>query len=56
MSLSEIIQKRFKSKIKVNKIWKPQDIDHFIIKKPQAANLESDFDGSLLQTWVDQIK
>ena len=59
MSLSEIIQKRFKKNIKVKEIWKPEDVEKFIIEKPSAANSESDFDGSLLQTWTsswDSVK
>ena len=34
MSLSEIIQKRFKNNIIIKKIWKPEEVDKFIIEPP----------------------
>jgi hypothetical protein len=48
MSLSEIIQKRFKNNIVINKIWKPEEVDKFIIEKPQNSKSDIDVDGSLL--------
>ena len=43
MSISEIIEKRFKSKIKVNEVSTPEEIDSTIIKSPETAN--TDFDS-----------
>jgi hypothetical protein len=48
MSLSEIIQKRFKNNIKITKIWKAEEVDKLIIEKPQNSNSDVDLDGSLL--------
>ena len=45
MSISEIIAKRFKEKIKVNMLSEPADIERFIIKSPETVN-QQDFDGS----------
>ena len=47
MSLSEIIEKRFKNNIKVQEIITPEDVEKYVIQKPQAVNL-SDFDASLI--------
>ena len=56
MSLSEIIQKRFKSNIKIKKIWKAEEVDKFIIQKPSDSNSDIDNDGSLLQTLSENYK
>ena len=55
MSLSEIIQKRFKSKMKINQIKTPEDVEKFIISSPKTANVENDFDGSLVQYSIPKL-
>lgn len=45
MSLSDIIQKRFKSKLKINKISTPQEVAQVIIKAPEEANLVENVEG-----------
>ena len=49
MSLSEIIQRRFKNKIEIKQISTPQDVEKYIISAPKSVNAEQDFDGSLMQ-------
>lgn len=49
MSLSEIIQRRFKSKIQVKEIKTSEDVEKYIISPPKSVNAEQDFDGSLMQ-------
>lgn len=39
MSISEIIQKRFKSKMSVNEVKTPKEVAEVIIKAPEDANL-----------------
>jgi len=46
MSISEIISKRFKHKIKVNEAQTADDVERMIIRPPEAAN--SDFENSIL--------
>jgi hypothetical protein len=38
MSISEIIKRRFKPKIKLNKFKEAKDVAKFIIEDPDAAN------------------
>jgi len=45
MSLSEIIQQRFKKDMKVNKIKTPQEVAEIIIKAPDEANLVENVEG-----------
>lgn len=55
LSISEIIAKRFKQKIKVNMLSEADDIERLIIKAPETANHEQDFDGSQqvqLHSWI----
>ena len=47
MSVSEIIKKRFGKNIIVNKVKDPKDVAKFIIKEPDMANSQQDFDGSI---------
>jgi len=49
MSLSEIIQRRFKNKIVTREIKTAQDIEDYVIAPPKTVNAEQDFDGSLMQ-------
>lgn len=47
MSLSEIIQSKFKDKIKTRKVKKnAQEVAKFIIKDPSTANKQEDFMGT----------
>ena len=46
MSLAEIIQQRFKTKMKVNQINTPQEVANVIIKSPEEANLVENFEGN----------
>lgn len=39
MSISEIIQKRFKNKMAVNEVKTPKEVAEVIIKAPEDANL-----------------
>jgi len=39
MSISEIIQKRFKGKMSVNEVKTPKEVAEVIIKAPEEANL-----------------
>lgn len=52
MSISEIISKRFKDKIKVNKIETPEQIDRMIIKEPEHAN--TDFDSNWYVSFLEE--
>lgn len=45
MSISDIIQMRFKNKLKVNEIKTPQDVAAVIIKSPEDANAQENVDG-----------
>lgn len=38
LSLSEIISKRFKHKIKVSEATSPSEVERMIIRPPEAAN------------------
>lgn len=49
MSLSEIVQKRFRKNMKINKLNTPEQIEKFIISKPALVNNELNFDGTLQQ-------
>jgi len=46
MSIAEIIQQRFKNKMKVNEVKTPQEVAQMIIKGPEDANLIENFEGS----------
>jgi len=39
MSISEIIKKRFKTKMAVNEVKTPKEVAEVIIKAPEDANL-----------------
>ena len=55
MSLSEIVQNRFKKNIRVNKVSTQEQVEKYIIADPTTANLEQHFDGTLdLQVQLDQ--
>lgn len=45
MSISEIIQKRFKSKMSVNEVKTPKEVAEVIIKAPEEANLIQNTEG-----------
>lgn len=45
LSISEIISKRFKNKIKVYQATSPSEVERMIIRPPEAAN---EFDNSML--------
>ena len=47
MSLSEIVQRRFRKNIKVNKISTQEQIEKYIIAKPEMVNKAYDFDGTI---------
>ena len=44
LSISEIISKRFKNKIKVYEATSPSEVERMIIRPPEAAN--NDFDNT----------
>jgi hypothetical protein len=46
MSISEIVKRRFKPLVKVNRFKEAKDVAKFIIKDPEMANHSQDFDGS----------
>jgi len=47
LSISEIISKRFKNKIKVYEATNPSEVEKLIIRPPEAANSElTSRDGS----------
>ena len=52
LSISEIISKRFKNKIKVYEATNPSEVERMIIRPPQAAN---DFENTQL-TFLDNPK
>ena len=54
MSIAEIIQQRFKNKMKVNEVKTPQEVASVIIKSPEDANLIENFEGSSSQQEVAQ--
>jgi hypothetical protein len=39
MSISEIIQQRFKNKVAIQEVKTPQEVAQIIIKDPEEANL-----------------
>jgi hypothetical protein len=45
MSISEIIQKRFKNKMAVNEVKTPKEVAEVIIKAPEDANLIQNVEG-----------
>ena len=45
MSLSEIIQQRFKKNMAIREVRTPQDVAAVIIKAPEEANLEQNVEG-----------
>lgn len=46
MSISEIIQQRFKNKMAVQEVKTPQEVAQIIIKDPEEANLVQNTEGS----------
>ena len=46
MSIAEIIQQRFKNKMKVTEVKTPQEVANVIIKSPEEANLVEDYEGT----------
>ena len=44
LSVSEIISKRFKDKIKIYEATSPSDVEKMIIRPPEAAN--NDFEST----------
>ena len=56
MSISEIIKRRFKPNIKLNKFKEAKDVAKFIIEDPDAANKDQDFDGSGEQVQLTDIE
>jgi len=46
MSIAEIIQQRFKNKMKINEVKTPQEVASVIIKSPEEANLVENFEGN----------
>ena len=55
LSISEIISKRFKNKIKVREATSPDEVDRLIIRPPEAANEQLAFinDRQAAWTWSD---
>lgn len=49
MSLSEIIQRRFKPQIQIKNLSSSEDVEKFIIKPPSSVRAEQDFDSTLMQ-------
>lgn len=45
MSISEIIQQRFKNKVAVQEVKTPQEVAQIIIKDPEEANLVQNTEG-----------
>jgi hypothetical protein len=45
MSISEIIQQRFKKNVNVHEVKTPQEVATVIIKGPEEANLEQNVEG-----------
>tara|TARA_B110000285_G_C15068126_1_gene586335 strand:+ start:464 stop:613 length:150 start_codon:yes stop_codon:yes gene_type:complete len=45
MSISEIIQKRFKNKTIIQEVKTPQEVAQIIIKDPEEANLVQNVEG-----------
>ena len=46
MSISEIIQQRFKNKVAVQEVKTPQEVPQIIIKDPEEANLVQNTEGA----------
>ena len=46
MSISEIIQQRFKNKVAVQEVKTPQEVAQIIIKDPEEANLVQNTEGA----------
>jgi hypothetical protein len=46
MSIAEIIQQRFKNKMKVTEVKTPQEVAQVIIKSPEEANLIENYEGN----------
>lgn len=46
MSIAEIIQQRFKTKMKVNEVKTPQEVAQVIIKSPDEANVVENYEGN----------
>ena len=56
LSLSEIISKRFKHKIKVNEATNPSEIEKMIIRPPEAANEQLAFlNDNKADTWSEMF-
>ena len=45
MSISEIIQQRFKNKVAIQEVKTPQEVAEIIIKDPEEANLVQNVEG-----------
>ena len=48
MSVSEIIQQRFKKKAKIKEVKTPEEVAQIIIKGPEEANLVTNVEGDLV--------
>ena len=46
MSISEIIQQRFKKNVSITEVKTPQEVAQVIIKGPEEANLEQNVEGA----------
>lgn len=56
LSLSEIISKRFKHKIKVNEATNPSEVEKMIIRPPEAANEQLAFlNDHKADTWSEMF-
>ena len=56
LSISEIISKRFKNKIKVNKATNPDEVERMIIRPPEAANEQLAFlNDHKSDTWSEMF-
>lgn len=55
LSLSEIISKRFKHKIKVSEATSPSEVERMIIRPPEAANEQLAYlnDHKAVWTWSE---
>ena len=52
LSISEIISKRFKNKIKVYEATNPSEVEKLIIRPPEAANSELTSLGESQGLWM----